>query len=39
MSRAVPKEWKKFDTNFKPLLEMIWEGTYEEQTDVPSPQM
>jgi len=24
MSRIVPKEQKKFDTNSKPLLEMIW---------------
>jgi len=27
MSRAVSKEWKKFDTNSKPLLEVTWEET------------
>jgi len=26
MSRAVPKDQKKFDTNSEPLLEVIWEG-------------
>jgi len=27
MFRTVPKEWKKFDTNFEPLLEVTWEET------------
>ena len=26
MSRVVPKEQKKFDTNSKPMSEMIWKG-------------
>ena len=29
----IPKDWKKFDTNSKPLLEMTWEETpYLEHT-------
>ena len=27
MSRAVPKDRKKFDTNSEPLSEVTWEGT------------
>ena len=34
MSRAVPKEQKKFDTNSESLLEMIQKGIHEEQTDI-----
>jgi len=33
MSRTVPKEQKKFDTNSKPLSEVAWEETpYLENT-------
>jgi len=31
MSRAVPKEQKKFDTNSKLLSEIIWKGTLFEE--------
>ena len=34
MSRAVPKEQKKFDTNSEHLSEMIQKETYKEQTDM-----
>ena len=34
MSRAVPKEQKKFDTNSKHLSEMIQKETHKEQTDM-----
>jgi len=27
MSKAVPNEQKKFDTNSKPLSEVVWKGT------------
>ena len=27
MFKAVPKEWKKFDTNSEPMSEITWEET------------
>ena len=27
MSKALPREWKKWDTNSDPQSEVIWEGT------------